>query len=92
MTPKYAEDLIFVHSNLRLLSRKSLEYLTGEIRFWDVVVDAHDHLMVLSNLLLLNFYLMNRNLRGLCLQMMLKTNLNIYIFIIMIMLLIIFVS
>ena len=30
LTPKRAEDLVFVHSNLRLLSRRSTEYLTGE--------------------------------------------------------------
>jgi hypothetical protein len=42
MTPKHAEDLVFVHSNLHLLSRKSPEYLTGETRFWDVAGDAHE--------------------------------------------------
>ncbi|KAL6509715.1 hypothetical protein OROGR_023025 [Orobanche gracilis] len=34
--PTRAEDLVFVHNNLRLLSRKSKEYLTGESRLWDV--------------------------------------------------------
>ncbi|KAJ3689410.1 hypothetical protein LUZ61_018574 [Rhynchospora tenuis] len=42
ITPRRAEDLVFVHSNLRLLSRRSSEYLTGEIRFWDVVGDVHE--------------------------------------------------
>ena len=42
LTPKRAEDLVFVHSNLRLLSRRSPEYLTGETRFWDVAGDAHE--------------------------------------------------
>jgi hAT family C-terminal dimerisation region len=42
MTPKRAEDLVFVHSNLRVLSRKSPEYLTGETMFWDVAGDAHE--------------------------------------------------
>ena len=42
LTPKRAEDLVFVHSNLRLLSRRSTEYLTGESRFWDVAGDAHE--------------------------------------------------
>jgi hAT family C-terminal dimerisation region len=41
MTSKHAEDLVFVHSNLRLLSRKSPEYFTGETKFWDVA-DAHE--------------------------------------------------
>lgn len=34
--PSRAEDLVYVHNNLRLLSRKSLLYLTGETRLWDV--------------------------------------------------------
>jgi hypothetical protein len=42
MTPKRAEDLVFVHSNLRLLSRKSKEYSEGESTFWDVGGDAHE--------------------------------------------------
>lgn len=36
MTPKRAEDLVFIHSNLRLLSRKSPEYLKGETKLWDI--------------------------------------------------------
>jgi hAT family C-terminal dimerisation region len=42
MTPKRVEDLVFVHSNLRLLSRRSVEYYTGETQFWDVGGDAHE--------------------------------------------------
>ncbi|KAJ4791669.1 HAT family dimerization domain containing protein [Rhynchospora pubera] len=42
MTPGRAEDLVFVHSNLRLLSRRSAEYFTGETMFWDVGGDAHE--------------------------------------------------
>ena len=30
-----AQDLVFVHSNLRLLSRQQLEYKTGPTRMWD---------------------------------------------------------
>lgn len=33
---KRAEDLVFIHSNLRLLSRKTLEYLKGESKLWDI--------------------------------------------------------
>lgn len=34
--PKRAEDLVYVHTNLRLLSRKSEEYQTGPSRMWDI--------------------------------------------------------
>lgn len=30
-----AQDLVFVHSNLRLLSRQQLEYQRGPSRMWD---------------------------------------------------------
>ncbi|KAL3753584.1 hypothetical protein ACJRO7_000916 [Eucalyptus globulus] len=42
MTPKRAEDLIFIHSNLRLLSRKSPQYAEGETKMWDIGRDAFD--------------------------------------------------
>ncbi|KAI5351851.1 hypothetical protein L3X38_004742 [Prunus dulcis] len=42
ITPERAEDLVFVHSNLRLLSRKRPEYKEGEIHMWDVGSDAFD--------------------------------------------------
>lgn len=32
---KMAQDLVFVNSNLRLLSRQQLEYKTGPTRMWD---------------------------------------------------------
>ncbi|XP_074381164.1 uncharacterized protein LOC141722833 [Apium graveolens] len=38
--PTRAEDLVYVHTNLRLLSRKSDLYLKGETKLWDV---GHDH-------------------------------------------------
>ena len=44
MDPKRAEDLVYVHSNLRLLSRKDEGYIKGETRFWDISGDAHDPL------------------------------------------------
>ncbi|XP_073004802.1 uncharacterized protein [Typha latifolia] len=40
--PQQMEDLVFVHNNLRLLSRKSPEYITGETKMWDVGGDAFD--------------------------------------------------
>ena len=37
ITPKRAEDLVFVHSNLRLLSRRRPEYTIGESKKWTLV-------------------------------------------------------
>lgn len=42
--PTRTEDLVYVHTNLRLLSRKSPLYLTGETRLWDVGGDHFDPL------------------------------------------------
>ncbi|GFS35818.1 hypothetical protein Acr_00g0042300 [Actinidia rufa] len=39
MTPQRAEDLVFVHSNLRLLSRRSPQYCSGETKTWDIAGD-----------------------------------------------------
>ncbi|KAF7842519.1 Dimer_Tnp_hAT domain-containing protein [Senna tora] len=36
INPKRAEDLVFVHTNLRLLSRQSSKYNEGETRMWDI--------------------------------------------------------
>ncbi|KAK9278737.1 hypothetical protein L1049_028313 [Liquidambar formosana] len=44
MTPQRAEDLVFVHSNLRLLSRRTQQYKEGESKMWDVGGDAFDPL------------------------------------------------
>ncbi|XP_027342768.1 uncharacterized protein LOC113855350 [Abrus precatorius] len=42
LNPKRAEDLVFVHTNLRLLSRKSKNYSEGESRMWDIGGDEWD--------------------------------------------------
>ena len=42
LTPERAEDLVFVHNNLRLLSRCSDEYLTGPTQMWDVGGDGFE--------------------------------------------------
>lgn len=44
MTPPRANDLVFVHSNLRLLSRKTPSYKEGNNKMWDVGGDAFDSL------------------------------------------------
>jgi len=39
MIPKRAEDLVFVHSNLRLLSINSSKYKEKETSLWDIAGD-----------------------------------------------------
>ncbi|XP_058005363.1 uncharacterized protein LOC110661199 [Hevea brasiliensis] len=36
LTPKRAEDLVFIHNNLRLLSRNSSQYYDEKKKLWDV--------------------------------------------------------
>ena len=40
ITPKRAKDLVFVHSNLRLLSRRRVEYTKGDFKKWDIGGDT----------------------------------------------------
>ncbi|XLS64947.1 hypothetical protein HN51_024921 [Arachis hypogaea] len=40
LKPKCAENLVFVHTNLRLLSRKTPQYNKGETMMWDIAGDA----------------------------------------------------
>lgn len=44
MTPQRAEDLVYIHSNLRLLSRKFPQYKVGETKMWDIGGDTFDSL------------------------------------------------
>ncbi|KAF7129772.1 hypothetical protein RHSIM_Rhsim10G0138200 [Rhododendron simsii] len=44
MTPQRAEDLVYVHDNLRLLSRRTRVYTEGDNKLWDVGGDAFDSL------------------------------------------------
>ncbi|KAJ1384591.1 Ribonuclease H-like superfamily [Sesbania bispinosa] len=44
MAPYWAEDLVFVHSNLRLLSRNSPQYKQEETKLWDIAGDEFDSL------------------------------------------------
>uniref|UniRef100_A0ACD5X6A5 Uncharacterized protein n=1 Tax=Avena sativa TaxID=4498 RepID=A0ACD5X6A5_AVESA len=43
LNPGRAEDLVFVHNNLRLLSRKSKDYENRPSRMWDVGGDGLDN-------------------------------------------------
>ncbi|XP_012831558.1 PREDICTED: uncharacterized protein LOC105952541 [Erythranthe guttata] len=36
LNPKRAEDLVFIHTNLRLLSRSSVQYYDDKTKMWDV--------------------------------------------------------
>jgi hypothetical protein len=40
MTPARAQDLVFVHSNFRLLSRSNEEYIKGPTKMWDIAGDS----------------------------------------------------
>ncbi|XP_050377715.1 uncharacterized protein LOC126794957 [Argentina anserina] len=44
IAPQRAEDLVFVHTNLRLLSRKSQSYKDGPEQMWDIGGDQFDSL------------------------------------------------
>ena len=44
MTPKHAKDLVFIHSNLRLLSRRTTEYVKRECRMWNIFRDKFNYL------------------------------------------------
>ena len=44
LLPQRAEDLVFVHTNLRLLSRRSLSYTKSNTLMWDVGGDDFDSL------------------------------------------------
>ncbi|KAK4264012.1 hypothetical protein QN277_029354 [Acacia crassicarpa] len=42
MDPKRAEDLVYIHSNLQVLSRNNTKYNEGESHYWDISGDAVD--------------------------------------------------
>ena len=42
LKPQRVEDLVFVHNNLRLMSRRSTNYNEGESKMWDVGGDGFD--------------------------------------------------
>ncbi|EEE64830.1 hypothetical protein OsJ_19687 [Oryza sativa Japonica Group] len=42
LRPARAEDLVFVHQNMRLLSRRSEEYYSGPSIMWDVAGDRYE--------------------------------------------------
>ena len=40
MAPARGEDLVYVHSNLRLLSRRNVEYVNTTTKIWDITRDS----------------------------------------------------
>ena len=40
MAPARIEDLVYVYSNLRLLSRHNVEYVNTTTKIWDIVGDS----------------------------------------------------
>ena len=40
MAPARAEDLVYVHSNLQLLSRRNVEYVNTATKIWDIARDS----------------------------------------------------
>jgi len=40
LDPKRVEDLVYVHTNLRLLTRKNEEYNQGNNKMWDISGDT----------------------------------------------------
>ena len=42
LTPQRAEDLVYVHNNLRLLSKRSPKYNEDESKMWDIGGDDFD--------------------------------------------------
>ena len=40
MAPTRVEDLVYVHSNLRLLLRRNVEYVNTTTKMWDIVGDS----------------------------------------------------
>ena len=42
LTPQRAKHLVYVHNNLRLMSRRSPNYNEGESKMWDIGGDGFD--------------------------------------------------
>ena len=59
MAAKHAEDLVFIHSNLHLLSKRTTEYVKGECRMWDICGDKFDSLEDVRELEIALLYLIS---------------------------------
>ncbi|KAH0987438.1 hypothetical protein GBA52_014615 [Prunus armeniaca] len=63
ITPQRVKDLMFIHNNLRLLSRKMSIYKEGETKMWVVRDDGFDTMNMKNAVYskLQTFHLMNQN-------------------------------
>ena len=58
MVPACAEDLVYMHSNLQLLSRRNEEYVNTTTKMWDIAEDSwnesdiHGGVGILENVVL----------------------------------------
>ncbi|KAL6519715.1 hypothetical protein OROMI_032609 [Orobanche minor] len=66
--PTRAEDLVYVHTSLRLLSRKSEQYAKGETKLWDVGGDQFDPLDGAEELEIANLSLDEPELEAIIIQ------------------------
>ena len=46
LTPQRVNDLVFVHNNFRVLSRRSPNYNKGESKMWDIGGDGFDSMEI----------------------------------------------
>jgi hypothetical protein len=68
LTPERAEDPVFVHSNLRLLSRKAEDYKSRPSTMWDVGGDAFESLSGVRILEVANLSIDEPSLESLALE------------------------
>ena len=63
LTPQRVKDLIYVHNNLRLLSRRSSNYNEDESKMWDIGGDDFDSMDIenVGILEIVNLYLDDLN-------------------------------
>ncbi|KAF2303564.1 hypothetical protein GH714_019188 [Hevea brasiliensis] len=61
LTPKGAEDLVFIRNNLRLLSRNSSQYYDAKTKLWDIGGDQFGSIEDIGVLEFANLYWMNQS-------------------------------
>ena len=57
ITPQRCDDLVFVHYNIRLLSRRTPQYREGETKMWNISGDASNSIESAGVLVVANFSL-----------------------------------
>ncbi|KAK4383468.1 hypothetical protein Sango_2771800 [Sesamum angolense] len=72
ITPQHAQDLVFVHNNLRFLSRKTPQYMQGNTKMWDVAGDAFETIEDVGILEIANLSLDEPELESVYLMKLLK--------------------